>query len=55
LNPTKLGIVLKIAVNSLATIIEDMDDDWLFKVLMHHKGVVSEQYTNYFLVGQWHC
>jgi hypothetical protein len=42
LNPTKLGIVLKIAANSLATITEDMDDDWLFReVLMHQKGEVS--------------
>jgi ParB family transcriptional regulator, chromosome partitioning protein len=40
----KSVIVLRIAANRLATIIEGMEDDWLFReILMHHKSVVNVQ------------
>jgi hypothetical protein len=36
--------VLRIAANRLSTIIESIEDDWLFKeILMQHKSAVSAQ------------
>jgi len=40
----KSVIVLRIAANRLSTIIESIEDDWLFKeILMQHKSAVSAQ------------
>ena len=40
----KSVIVLRIAANRLSTIIESVEDDWLFKeILMHHKNAISAQ------------
>jgi ParB family transcriptional regulator, chromosome partitioning protein len=37
-------IVLRIAVDRLVTIIEDMEKDWFFKeILMHHKNAINQQ------------
>lgn len=37
-------IVLRIAMNRLGTIIETIENDWIFKeILMHHKNVINNQ------------